>query len=46
MPLHSDLNIDAVKFDPSKASAKTGEFNEKLIEIAKGGPRWYEVCLN
>ena len=43
MPMHSDLYVDASKFDSSKVSEKTTKFNDALIKILKGGPRWYEV---
>ncbi|KAF2196327.1 alpha/beta-hydrolase [Delitschia confertaspora ATCC 74209] len=43
MPLKSDLWVDSSKFDPSKVSEKTAKLNEKLIQIWKDGPRWYEV---
>ncbi|KAF2262109.1 alpha/beta-hydrolase [Lojkania enalia] len=43
MPLKSDLNVDPSKFDRSKVNEKTNEFNKKLIQIWKDGPRWYEV---
>ncbi|KAJ4353989.1 uncharacterized protein N0V89_005721 [Didymosphaeria variabile] len=43
MPLKSDLTIDASKFDRSLSDKETTEFNKKLIQIWKDGPRWYEV---
>ncbi|KAF2112002.1 Alpha/Beta hydrolase protein [Lophiotrema nucula] len=43
MSLKSDLNLDPAKFDRSKADKKTQEFNQKLIQLWKDGPRWYEV---
>jgi hypothetical protein len=43
MPLKSDLTIDASKFDRSLTDKKTQELNEKLGQIAKAGPKWYEV---
>jgi hypothetical protein len=43
MPLKSDIYVDASKFDESLQSEKTKLFNEKLIQIWKDGPRWYEV---
>jgi hypothetical protein len=43
MPLESDVKVDASKFDRSAVDQKTNEFNKKLIQIWKDGPRWYEV---
>lgn len=43
MPLTSDLTIDTTKFDHSKTDPQIEEFNKKLIQIWKDGPRWYEV---
>lgn len=43
MPLTSDINVDATRFDRKLTDKKTEEFNEKLIKIWKDGPRWYEV---
>ncbi|KAL2350329.1 Alpha/Beta hydrolase protein [Cryomyces antarcticus] len=43
MPLKSDLTISKEKFQPSAVSEKTEKYNEKLISIMEGGPRWYEV---
>ena len=45
MPLKSDLQLDAAKFAPSAISQKTSDFNDKLIKIMEGGPRWYEVMM-
>ena len=42
MPLTSDLNVDATKFDRKLTDKTTKEFNEKLIKIWKDGPRWYD----
>jgi acetyl esterase/lipase len=43
MSPHSDLSIDAAKFDRENVDQETKEFNEKLIKIWADGPRWYEV---
>lgn len=43
MPLQSDINVSAAKFDRKTVDPKTKEFNDKLIKIWKDGPRWYEV---
>lgn len=45
MSLTSDLQLDAAKLRPDAISGKTREFNDKLIKIMKGGPKWYEVCM-
>ena len=44
MPLQSDIVVNAAKFDPSRVSEKLKQQNQKLIQIWKDGPRWYEVC--
>ena len=46
MPLQSDLNLDASKFRHDAISKQTHEFNDKLIKIMEGGPKWWEVRLN
>ena len=43
MPLTSDLKIDASKFNQNAVSEETHAFNDKLIKIMEGGPKWYEV---
>ncbi|KAK3202225.1 hypothetical protein GRF29_161g510469 [Pseudopithomyces chartarum] len=43
MPLKSDLTIDASKLDRSLTDKKTQELNEKLGQIARAGPKWYEI---
>lgn len=43
MPLKSDLTVDSSKFDRGLADEQTKQFNQKLIDIWKEGPRWYEV---
>jgi len=43
MPLTSDLTLDASKFNPSAITEKTHKFNDQLIKIMEGGPRWWEV---
>jgi hypothetical protein len=43
MPLKSDLTVDPSKFDRKLADEQTKQFNQKLINIWKEGPRWYEV---
>lgn len=43
MPLTSDLKIDAGKFDAKSISKETHAFNDQLIQIMEGGPKWYEV---
>jgi len=45
MSLKSDITVDATKFDRKLTDQKTKEFNEKLIQIWKDGPRWYEVLF-
>lgn len=39
----SDLHIVAEKLNPKSISAETERFNNDLIQIMKGGPRWWEV---
>ena len=43
MPLTSDLKVDASKFDAKAISKETHAFNDQLIKIMEGGPKWYEV---
>ena len=43
MSLKSDLTIDASKFDRGLTDKKAQELNEKLGQISKSGPKWYEV---
>jgi len=43
MPLKSDLTLDVNKFDPKRITEKTHKFNDQLIKIMEGGPRWWEV---
>ncbi|KAK5722553.1 hypothetical protein LTR15_005784 [Elasticomyces elasticus] len=43
MPLTSDLTLDPSKFDPKSISEQTHAFNDKLIKIMEGGPRWWDV---
>ena len=42
--IESHLSIsDPAIFKPSAISEKTNAFNEKLMDIMRGAPRWYEV---
>lgn len=43
MPLKSDLTLNYAKFDPSAVDQKTKDFNQNLIDVMAGIPRWYEV---
>ena len=43
MPLTSDLTLNHSKFSAKSISKETQAFNDQLIEIMKGGPKWYEV---
>jgi len=43
MPLTSDLQLDASKFQPEAISEQTKKFNDGLVKIMEGGPKWYEV---
>ncbi|KAF2012663.1 alpha/beta-hydrolase [Aaosphaeria arxii CBS 175.79] len=43
MSLQSDVVVNASKFDRSTIDQATNDFNAKLIQIWKDGPRWYEV---
>lgn len=44
MSLRSDLTLPSPdKFSPSAISQKTHNFNNGLIKIMEGGPKWYEV---
>ncbi|KIW48620.1 uncharacterized protein PV06_01190 [Exophiala oligosperma] len=39
----NDLSIETGKFGAAAISDKTNAFNEMLMEIMAGGPKWYEV---
>ncbi|KAK5166314.1 uncharacterized protein LTR77_008575 [Saxophila tyrrhenica] len=43
MPLKSDLSVAGEKLDPKNISQATHEFNDNLIKIMEGGPKWYDV---
>lgn len=43
MPLTSDLTLSAAKFRPEAVSDQTKKFNDVLIKIMEGGPRWFDV---
>jgi acetyl esterase/lipase len=44
MSLDSHISIpDPAVFHPSAISEKTNAFNQKLMEMMRGAPRWYEV---
>jgi hypothetical protein len=43
MPLTSDLRLVAAKLDKKNISKATHEFNDQLMKIMEGGPKWYEV---
>lgn len=40
----SHVTIDATKFDPKAIPKETNAFNQSLMDIMAGAPRWYEVC--
>ncbi|KAL9074513.1 MAG: hypothetical protein Q9157_004372 [Trypethelium eluteriae] len=42
MGIKNDFALDASKFDQNSVSKKNEAFNETLIKVAQGGPRWYE----
>ncbi|KAF2094998.1 acetyl esterase [Rhizodiscina lignyota] len=43
MPLKSDITINAPQFDAASAPKGTLEANNKLTEMMKEGPKWFEV---
>lgn len=43
MATKNPIQIDPKVFDPASISADTHVFNENLMEIMKGAPRWWEV---
>ena len=45
MALKSDISIDTSKFDPAAISEQTLTFNQHLLDIFEGVPKWYEVSL-
>ena len=42
-PSKNPILIDPSVFDPAAISEDTHAFNEKLMNIMKGAPKWYEV---
>lgn len=38
--------VDPSVFDPAKIPQDTIEFNQKLMDIMRGAPKWYEVSEN
>lgn len=43
MSLQSDLQLDTSKLGPDAITKETAEFNQKLIKMMDGEPKWYEV---
>lgn len=43
MSLNSDLALSADKFRPDAVSKRTHDFNDALIKIMSGIPKWYDV---
>lgn len=39
----SPVLIDPSVFDPAAISQETHAFNQKLMDIMKGAPKWYQV---
>lgn len=37
------VSIDPAVFDPSSISQETHDFNQKLMDIMQGAPKWWEV---
>ena len=46
MPLTSDLTISTGKFNPEAISGETKKFNNHLVDIMKGAPKWHEVRIS
>lgn len=45
MTVNSDISLNANLFAASAIPPETTAFNEKLINIMKGAPKWYEVPI-
>ena len=43
MPLASDLNINATRFQPGNITEETTKTNHMLENVTRKGPQWYEV---
>ncbi|TGO28596.1 hypothetical protein BPAE_0025g00050 [Botrytis paeoniae] len=43
MPLQSDIHINVAKFEPSNTLAGTAKANEDLINLLRGGLKWFEM---
>jgi len=41
----SALNLETNLFNPAAISDDTKAFNQKLMDIMAGGPKWYEVGI-
>lgn len=47
MPLESDININAAKFDPATNSEQSRKLNDALIAKLEKAPNWWEVsCVS
>lgn len=45
MPPSNHVQVDPSVFDPANIPQDTVEFNQKLMDIMRGAPKWYEVSL-
>jgi len=43
MPLQSDVTINTAKFNPATNSEQSTKFNEGVVKLLEGAPKWYEV---
>lgn len=43
MSLRNHISVESSVFDPRAIPHDTVEFNQKLMDIMRGAPKWYEV---
>jgi hypothetical protein len=43
MPLKSDLVIDRSKFEDAAISEQTRQYNDALMRVTEGAPKWWDV---
>lgn len=44
-PNKGSVLLDPAVFDPAAIRPEVHTFNQKLVDIMKGAPRWYEVSV-
>ena len=38
------ITVEAAKFGPKAIPKETTDFNESLMKLMDGSPKWFEVC--